>query len=158
MLAKKIKYTDYNGVDQVETFHFAINKAELLELELSTNGGYENYLRRLINSRDQAEITKIFKKFILMSYGVKSDDGKRFIKSEELSKEFEQTEAYSELFVELATDTKAATDFFNGIIPPALYAEVKKEVEKRGLKDTSELATAIIEDSGDEKDVANNNT
>lgn len=157
MLSKKIKYTDYNGVEQTEVFYFSLNKAELLEMELSTNGGYENYLKKLINTRDQAEITKVFKKFILMSYGIKSDDGKRFIKSEELSKEFEQTEAYSELFVELATDTKKATEFFNGIIPPALYAEVKKEADRRGLENTADLAESILNDVG-EDNVTNNNT
>lgn len=157
MLAKKINYTDYNGEQQTETFYFALNKAELLQMELSTNGGYQAYLKRLINTRDQAEITKIFKKFILMSYGIKSDDGRRFIKSEELSKEFEQTDAFSELFVELATDTDKATEFFNGIIPPALYAEVQKEAAKRGFDDTNKLAENLLngEDDANNSDTRN---
>ena len=131
MLVKKIKYTDYNGEEREEKFYFNLNKAELLEMELSTNGGYENYINRLINTRDQAEIVRVFKNLILKSYGVKSDDGNRFIKSQELTDAFTQTEAYSELFTELATDAEKATEFVNGIIPPALAAEAKKEMAKR---------------------------
>lgn len=130
MYVKKIKYEDYNGEQRERRFYFNLNKAELLEMELSTNGGYENFIKRIIETRDQAELIKIFKDLILKSYGMRSDDGERFIKNAQLTEEFTQTEAYSELFMELATNAEAATEFVNGIIPKALAAEVAKEQAK----------------------------
>ncbi len=146
MLTKKITYTDFNGEQQTEKFYFNLSKAELLEMEIGKNGGYQNYLKRLINSRNQEEIASIFKMFILKSYGIKSDDGKRFIKSEEISKEFEQTDAYSELYCELVTDTKKATEFFNGLIPQALSVEIEKDMQAKGITSQEEYAKKLLED------------
>ena len=146
MLAKKITYTDYNGVEQTEKFYFNLSKAELVELQIGKNGGYQEYLKRLINSRDQEEIASIFKMFILKSYGIKSDDGKRFIKSEELSKEFEQTEAYSELYCELVTDTNKATEFFNGLMPQALVAQIQSDMQAKGIKSQEEYVEKILDE------------
>jgi len=110
-------YTDYNGVSRTEDFYFNLSKAELAEMELTQDGGLENYLNRIVNSRDTAAIVAVFKELLLKAYGVKSDDGKRFIKSKEISEAFSQTEAYSDLFINLATDSDAATAFVNGIVP-----------------------------------------
>lgn len=117
MLVKKIKYTDYEGNEREEEFRFNLTKAELMELQLSTTGGLDKMIRKITQSQDGAKIIEYFKKIILMSYGVVSDDGKRFIKSKELSEEFAQTEAYSELFMELASNEEAAVSFVNGIVP-----------------------------------------
>ena len=121
MLSKSIKYTDYNGVEREEKFLFNLTKAELMEMELGTTGGLAESLQKIIESQDNAQIIKIFKELLLKAYGEKSADGKRFIKVDEkgnpLSVGFSQTEAYSELFMELATDAKAAADFVKGIIP-----------------------------------------
>ena len=117
MYKKLIKYVDYDGNEREEDFYFNINKAELAEMELSTSGGLEKMITRIINEKDNKEIVKLFKQLILMSYGKKSDDGRRFIKSPELSKEFTETEAFSELFMELAGDADAAAAFVNGIVP-----------------------------------------
>lgn len=133
MYSKKITYVDYNGVERKETFYFNLSKAELLEMEMGTNGGYENFLKRIIETKDRAKLTQIFKEIILKSYGIKSDDGKRFIKSPKIVEEFTQTEAYSELFTELATNTESATAFINGIMPQALIAELNKEEVRKKL-------------------------
>lgn len=117
MLKKTITYTDYNGIERKEDHYFNLSNAELMEMEMSTTGGFAEMLQKLIDAQDNPSLMKIFKKIILKSYGLKSDDGKRFEKSEELSKAFEQTEAYSELFVELFTDADAAAKFIQGIIP-----------------------------------------
>ena len=117
MLKKTITYTDYDGNERTEEFRFNISEAELTEMELSTEGGFAEMLDRIVKAQDAPAIIREFKKLILMAYGVKSPDGKRFIKSEQLSQEFSQTEAYSKLFMELATDAKAAADFVNGVIP-----------------------------------------
>lgn len=117
MLKKTITYTDYDGNTRTEDFYFNLNKAEIAEMELSTNGGMEKMLTQIVNSQDGKRIMEVFKGIILKAYGVKTADGKRFEKSEEISKAFEQTEAYSELFMELVTDADKAAAFINGIIP-----------------------------------------
>lgn len=131
MLAKKIKYTDYNGVEREEVFYFNITKAELMTQNLMTPGGLETKLKRIINSKDVPELTKYIQDIIKDSYGVKSDDGVRFIKSKELSEMFMQTGAYSVLFMEMVTDNKKASDFVNGILPKDLVEQAEK-MEKQG--------------------------
>lgn len=120
MLKKRIKYTDYDGNEREEDFYFNLSKAELIELELTTEGGLEQMINKITDTRDMPKLIELFKRLILMSYGEKSENGKRFIKSKELSDAFAQTEAYSELFMELATDDKAASEFVNGIVPRGL--------------------------------------
>jgi hypothetical protein len=146
MFVKEIRYTDYNGIDRSEKFYFNLNKSELTEMDLTTAGGMKSFIERITNTQDQAELIKLFKELILKAYGQKSDDGKRFIKTQQLRDEFEQTEAFSELYVELATDEKAATDFVNGVIPPALFADVQKEMANRGVNNTADLADALMND------------
>lgn len=124
MLKKTITYTDYNGVERKEDHYFNLNKAELTEMELSVVGGYAEMINRLAEAEDVPSIMRIFKEIIFKSYGKKSPDGKRFIKSEELSKEFSETPAYSELFVELVSDPKAMAAFINGIIPANMVEEL----------------------------------
>lgn len=126
MLVKKIKYTDFNGNEREEEFYFNISKAELIEMELKTNGGFDTMLRKIISQQDSKKIVEIFKDLILRAYGIKSDDGRRFIKSKELSEEFSQTNAYNDLFLELTTNSDKAKEFVNGIIDPSLQGELKK--------------------------------
>ena len=123
MLKKTIKYTDYNGVERTEDFYFHFNKAELAEMEMGTAGGYAEMIKKIIAAQDAPTLIKIFKEIVLKAYGVKSDDGKRFMKSPEIAEAFSQTEAYSILFMELATDADAAAKFVNGIMPADLSAQ-----------------------------------
>jgi hypothetical protein len=137
MFTKKITYTDYNGVTRTEEFMFNLTKAELMEKQMSTAGGLDTVLRQIIDSNDQTKITEAFKQIILKSYGEKSEDGKKFIKVRNgipLSEEFSQTEAYSELFMELSTNADAAAEFVNKIIPQSLAAEVSK-IQARDAED-----------------------
>ena len=117
MLKKTISYTDFNGQDQKEDFYFNLTKAEVAEMEMSEKGGLSKSIEAVVKAEDTPAIVKIFKKLILDAYGVKSEDGRRFIKSEQATKEFSETEAYSELFIELASNSKAAASFVNSIIP-----------------------------------------
>lgn len=120
MYKKTIKYTDYNGVEREEDFYFNLTQAEVAEMELSTTGGLNEYIQKIVKADNRPELVRLFKELILKAYGEKSDDGKRFIKRRNgyyLSEDFEQTEAYSILFMELASDTDAATEFVNGIAP-----------------------------------------
>lgn len=121
MLKKTITYTDYNGVNRTEDFYFNLSKAEVMEMEMSTTGGLSEMINRIVATQDAPAIIKIFKDLVLKAYGEKSLDGKRFMKIDAngtpLSVAFSQTEAYSQLFMELATDDKAAAAFVNGIVP-----------------------------------------
>lgn len=117
MLKKTITYVDYNGAQRTEDFYFNLSKAEIMEMEMSTTGGLAETIQKIVSAQDAPAIIKIFKDLVLKAYGEKSPDGKRFIKSEEISTAFSQTEAYSQLFMELATDANAAAEFVNGIVP-----------------------------------------
>ena len=117
MLKKLIKYTDYDGRERSENFYFYLSKAELVEMEMSEVGGMQKLIQLMIEKQDIPQIMKNMKMIIMKSYGEKSPDGRRFIKSEALSEAFSQTEAYSQLFMELATDENAAANFVNGIVP-----------------------------------------
>ena len=117
MIKKTITYTDYNDTERTEDFYFNLTKAELTEMELTTSGGMSNLIESIINAKEEPEIIRIFKELLLTSYGEKSPDGRRFMKSDEISAAFAQTEPYSIIFMELATDTDAATEFINGLMP-----------------------------------------
>lgn len=117
MLKQTITYTDYNGVERTEDFHFNFTKAEIMEMEMSTTGGLTEMIRKIVAEKDTPALVKIFKDLILKAYGEKSPDGKHFIKSDELRTAFSQTEAYSILFMKLSTDADAAAAFVNGVIP-----------------------------------------
>lgn len=129
MLKKTITYTDYNGVERKEDFYFNLSKAEIMEMELSTTGGLSEMIQKVVTSKDTPSIMKIFKELILKAYGEKSADGKRFLKSPELSRSFEQTEAYSNLFMELATNAEAAAKFVNEIVPSDISSQISAELE-----------------------------
>ena len=139
MLKKEITYTDYNGVERTETHYFNLSKAELLDMELFTEGGYVNMLERVVKENDQIAIIKIFKELVMKSYGKKSEDGRRFVKSQELLDEFMQSEAFSEFYMELATNSNAAAEFANGIMPADLRDQVEK-VAPDGVTDLKTLA------------------
>ena len=123
MITKTITYEDYNGVSRTEKFSFHLNKAELMEMELGTTGGLAEMMQKIVDAKEIPAIVKVFKELLLKAYGVKSDDGKRFIKNDQLREEFSQTEAYSQLFMELSTDAEAAAAFVNGIMPADLAAQ-----------------------------------
>ena len=123
MLKKTFNYTDYNGVARTEDHYFNLSEAELMEMELSTTGGLAEMINKIIAAQDAPAIVKMFKELVLKAYGVKSDDGRRFMKvkpdGSRYADDFKETEAYSQLFMELATDADAAAKFVNGIVPPA---------------------------------------
>lgn len=129
MLKKTITYTDYDGNERTEEFRFNLSKAEVLEMEMSVNGGMTQYIQRLVAEQDMERISKTFKDLILKSYGEKSLDGKHFVKSPELSTKFSQTEAYSELFLELLNPDKAG-EFINAILPQDVVGQAQAAKEE----------------------------
>ncbi len=128
MLKKTFTFEDYNGVSRTETHYFNISEAELAEMELGTTGGFTTMLRRIIDAQDGPAIMRELKKIVMKSYGVKSDDGRRFIKSEQLSEEFSQTEAYTQLYMSLISDADAAAEFVKGIMPSKLAKQLPDNV------------------------------
>jgi hypothetical protein len=127
MLKKKMKSKDFNGNEIEGTFYFHLSEAELAEMELSSKGGFVATMERIVEENDGAELVKIFKDLILNSYGKKSGDGQRFIKTEELKAEFSQTQFYSDLFMLLAQDADAAVEFVKGILPASMSDNITEE-------------------------------
>ena len=131
MLAQTITYTDYNGVERTETFYFNLSQAELIDMQLGGKDGlYSDKLQKMIDNHDAAAIVATIKEFVLKSYGEKTDDGKRFIKSPEISEAFMQTEAYSQLITELLSDDAKSSEFILGIMPQALREAAVAEMNK----------------------------
>lgn len=150
MIKKTIKYTDYNDVERSEDYFFHLTKAEILETEMGTEGGLSSYLKSIINTQDVPSLMKIFKELVLRSYGEKSPDGKSFIKYDingnRLSNKFMQTEAFSSLFMELATNTDAAIEFVNGLIPKDMRTTDSKKLIQEvatGKKSIEDIANNI---------------
>lgn len=144
MFKHTIKYTDYNGQERSEQFYFNLSKAELMEMELSTQAGVEEMIRVLIATNDNAKIVKVFKDLILKSYGIKSEDGRRFIKSDELRNQFEQSEAYSEFFMQMvANEDNLQTKFINGVISGTNVPNMDEKEAINKLKELGYDTTAI---------------
>lgn len=129
MLKKTITYTDYVDREWTEDFYFNLTKTELTEMEASTSGGMVDYFDRIVKAVDREKLYGLIRDLILKSYGEKSPDGKRFVKSKELSEAFSQTAAYDVLFMELATNDEAAADFVKGIIPSDLVTKMEETMD-----------------------------
>lgn len=117
MLKKVISYKDYDGNERIETFYFNISRTEAVEMEVSEAGGYELFLQKIVDEKDNKKLIEYFKKFILLAYGEKSADGKYFVKNQAISDAFSHTEAYTELFIELVNDANVAAAFVSGVLP-----------------------------------------
>jgi len=141
MLKKTITFHDLEGNEVTDDFYFNLTKAELLELELSEEGGFAENIQEIAKSNDGKKIIETFKEIIRRSYGVKSEDGRRFIKSPELFEEFSQTDAFSELFMQLATDASAGASFVNGVVPAQLAQQVADDMAN--LSDEEKRAKAV---------------
>lgn len=131
MIKKTVNYINFNGEEVTEECYFNLSKAEITEMEVIVEGGYTKLLEDVVASKDNRKILEVFKDLILKAYGIKSEDGRRFMKSDKLSEEFSQTEAFSEVFMDLATNSKSATAFVEGIIPSAPASQ--SMVAKAGL-------------------------
>lgn len=138
MLVQRIDYVDFDGNKRSEDHHFNFTEAEIQEMNLKTPGGLKARLEKIVQEMNQERLVSYFKSLILDSYGVKSDDGRRFIKSKELSEAFSQTGAYNKLFMQLTTDTNAAIKFVKGIIPDV--PEPKVETKEPALPDPATVA------------------
>ena len=134
MLTKTIKTSDWDGNEREEICYFNLSESELMEMELSTPGGFAKKMQSCLSRKDIPEMMEIFRNLILKSYGVKSPDGRRFIKSKELSEEFSQTSAYDSLYIELLTNPESATAFINGVVPKKISDKANSAEVKEQLK------------------------
>lgn len=129
MIQKTITYTDFDGNERTEDFYFHLTEQELTEWELSVDGGLSGVLTRIMKSKDDRKTMELFKEILMKSYGVKTPDGRGFIKNQEVLDNFKYTQAFSDLYMELATDDKAAAEFVNGILPKNLVRNVENEMK-----------------------------
>lgn len=131
MYKKTVTYEDYDGIERTETFYFNLSKAELLEMELNRDGGLGNLIQKIIDEKDTRRMISIFKDIMNRSYGVKSDDGKRFVKNKAVLDAFVESPAYSDIYIELVTNADEAISFINGIMPYEMSHEQLKESVKQ---------------------------
>ena len=140
MYVKEIEYTDFNGVSRKEKFYFNLTKAEILDMELGKTGGLTEYIQKILQAQDTPSIMSLFKTLLLKSYGVKSDDGRRFIKNDQVREDFEQTQAFSDLYMLLALDDNEASKFVNAIVPADM--KVSEEQKAQFVKELVPSNTA----------------
>lgn len=131
MLKKTVTYTDYNGVERTEAFYFHYNEAEILDMEMSTEGGFAERIQKIIDAKDQVSLMQVIKKFVIDAYGVKSEDGKRFIKNETVRTEFLESPAYSQIWMELVVNDEVAADFINNVIPSGMKEKLEALIKAR---------------------------
>lgn len=117
MLKKTVTYTDFDGNVRTEDFFFNLTEQEIAEMELSTEGGLGNFINKAVAAKSQVELIELFKKLILAAYGVKSADGRRFVKNDAVREDFMSTQAFSDIYMDLVQDADKASEFFNGIVP-----------------------------------------
>lgn len=150
MYKTTVKYTDFNGQEREEQLYFNLSKSEMMEMELSTQAGVEEMLRMMIATKDNAKIVQTYKDMILKSYGIKSEDGTRFIKTKELREAFEQSAAYDQLFMDLISDTNKQVEFINGVVAGVNMPEMDEKEAIAKLKelgyDTSRIEASLSKD------------
>lgn len=136
MLKKTITYTDYDGNQRTEDFYFNLTKAELTNMFNSVSGGLEKYLTRIVAAQDGPALMNAIRDIVKASYGEKSLDGRRFMKSDEIFKNFEETEAYSVFFMELMGDDEAALNFIISVLPQDMQGAIRQEMAKKLTQET----------------------
>jgi hypothetical protein len=146
LLKKSITFEDFNGQTVTEDHYFHLSKSDLVELEVSHQGGLQAWITRIVETEDAKALIDEFKKLILWSYGKKSGDGRRFIKTAALREEFESSPAYEELFMELVTNSDAAAEFVNNIIPKRLEEDMKKMAGSTNAKDEAERVRQLSDE------------
>lgn len=149
MYVKEMEYTDFNGVVRKEKFYFNLTKAEILDMELGKTGGFTEYIKKVIEAQDTPELMSLFKALLLKSYGVKSDDGRRFIKNDQIREDFEQTQAFSDLYMLLALNDEEASNFVNGIVPADMQATEEQKVQF--VKELIPESTEVKEEKKDKE-------
>ena len=119
-------YTDYDDNQRTEDFYFNYSEAELTDLQFSVSGGLAGMIDKIIKTNDMPKLVELVRELIQKAYGEKSNDGRRFIKSPELTKEFTETVAYSQIYMRLATDSKAAQEFINKVVPKSMKDKMQQ--------------------------------
>lgn len=140
MYTRKITYKDWLGNERTEEFNFNLTKAALMEMQFEQEGGMRQYLQRIIDSKDQKEIMKMFKDLVLRTYGEISEDGRYFVQNEETKARFASTPVYTKIFMELAENADVAAEFVNGIMP----ADLEKQTAKPGAAPVNTAAIAPV--------------
>lgn len=126
MIKRTVTYEDYNGEKRTESFYFHYTEAEILDMEMSEEGSFADRIQRIIDAKDKTALMKLIKKFVIDAYGVKSEDGKRFMKNEEVKAAFLECPAYSDIFMDMVTNDEIAAEFVNGVIPNTMKDRVAK--------------------------------
>lgn len=140
MIQRTLTYTDYNGETRTENFYFNLTAAEITRLNFQKKGGLKGIIEKIIKTDDTGRMFALFEEIIQLAYGERSEDGRQFVKSRELSRAFSQTPAYSDLIIGFITDPDMATDFLNELIPADLANGADRE---KAAEEVKKLADAV---------------
>lgn len=113
MLKQKVQYEDFDGATQVEDLYFNLNRMELIALQ--SRYGKEDmaaYIDKLVEDKDIEKVYEILNDIVLSAYGIRSEDGKRFLKSETIREEFKQSLAYDALIEDFHDETRKVLESF----------------------------------------------
>ena len=124
---------DFGGTKRTEDYYFNLTQAELVEMQLTTEGGYKEMIEKVLNAKDIKTMSQVFKTILCKAYGVVSPDGRKFVKNQAVLDDFLATQAYSDLYMKLVTDDEAAADFFNKVIPQMEEKPVPAQAAQPGL-------------------------
>lgn len=130
MLKRAVNYTDYDGNPATLVCYFHLNKFEWLELETYTRGGLIENLENALETNNAKKTIDLLKKIILRAYGEKNPETGVFEKDDDRAVRFSKTEAFSELFYDLAYDEEKSKEFFLGLIPPEVRAQAVLKIEE----------------------------
>lgn len=134
MIKKTVTYKDYGGRERTESFYFHFTEAEILDMEMSTEGSFSTRVQRMVDAKDTSSLLQIIKKFVLDAYGVKSEDGRRFVKNDEVRADFKDCPAYSTIFMRLVTNDVEAAEFVNGVVPDDMKETFAGLIAERDVK------------------------
>ena len=132
VLKKTIRYTDFDGTSREEDLYFNLSEAELLEMAIHHDRGVEGvaaYFKELGESKDPKLIIPAVKNMLLLAYGERSEDGRHFRKSPEITDDFVSSAAYQEMFMQMMSDRDTIMGFFKGALP-AKYLQALNELER----------------------------
>ena len=157
MLKRIIKYTDYNGNPRTQEFYFYLNNKNLQELDAlyQEDGGFAGRFNLIINNLDKRKLLETFEDITVRAYGVKSEDGTKFVKSKQVQEDFLYSAAYEQLFNELTMGDDASaklSDFLKKILP----AELQGQIEKADAEGTNKMSEILAEAIKDQEAAAKN--
>lgn len=143
MIKRTVTYEDFNGVTHTEDLYFNLTKTEMSKIVLEeakfdpdgnqdeeSMNAFSDRLREIGRSGDGKKIIDMFEWLLKISYGEKSEDGRRFVKNDEVYEDWRYSASYDQFWQDLMlSETGDMVEFINGIIPADLMKAAENDPE-----------------------------